>query len=142
MNVMDQQVRLKRDYNDGRARMYELARRPSSSSPASAPGFSSISSASASSAVSGAMDPAFLALPQPMNGSRWYETEAFRALNQALGRCIRHRNDWGTVKYSTCFITYISKLLFVQYIESSLFVHYALIHLYCSIMHYSTPTLH
>lgn len=30
-------------------------------------------------------------------GNQWYETQAFRALNQALGRCIRHRNDWGAV---------------------------------------------
>ncbi|TSN39293.1 Fanconi anemia group J protein [Bagarius yarrelli] len=30
-------------------------------------------------------------------GSRWYEIQAFRALNQALGRCIRHRNDWGAL---------------------------------------------
>uniref|UniRef100_A0AAX7TDU6 DNA 5'-3' helicase n=1 Tax=Astatotilapia calliptera TaxID=8154 RepID=A0AAX7TDU6_ASTCA len=30
-------------------------------------------------------------------GSRWYEIQAYRALNQALGRCIRHRNDWGAL---------------------------------------------
>lgn len=30
-------------------------------------------------------------------GNLWYETQAFRAMNQALGRCIRHRNDWGAV---------------------------------------------
>ena len=32
-----------------------------------------------------------------LTGSDWYEIQAFRALNQALGRCIRHRNDWGAV---------------------------------------------
>lgn len=32
-----------------------------------------------------------------MGGSAWYETQAFRALNQALGRCIRHSNDWGAL---------------------------------------------
>jgi len=26
-----------------------------------------------------------------MGGRQWYEIQAFRALNQALGRCIRHR---------------------------------------------------
>ncbi|XP_075242792.1 Fanconi anemia group J protein-like [Convolutriloba macropyga] len=32
-----------------------------------------------------------------LSGSDWYEIQAFRALNQALGRCIRHKNDWGAV---------------------------------------------
>ncbi|MBZ3869889.1 Fanconi anemia group J protein [Sciurus carolinensis] len=30
-------------------------------------------------------------------GHQWYEIQAYRALNQALGRCIRHRNDWGAL---------------------------------------------
>uniref|UniRef100_A0A7M4EXB3 DNA 5'-3' helicase n=1 Tax=Crocodylus porosus TaxID=8502 RepID=A0A7M4EXB3_CROPO len=30
-------------------------------------------------------------------GSQWYEIQAYRALNQALGRCIRHRKDWGAL---------------------------------------------
>lgn len=32
-----------------------------------------------------------------LTGQQWYESQAFRALNQALGRCIRHRKDWGAV---------------------------------------------
>ncbi|GFR59172.1 fanconi anemia group J protein [Elysia marginata] len=32
-----------------------------------------------------------------LSGSDWYEIQAFRALNQALGRCIRHRKDWGAL---------------------------------------------
>ncbi|XP_014204113.1 Fanconi anemia group J protein homolog isoform X2 [Copidosoma floridanum] len=32
-----------------------------------------------------------------MKGSKWYDVQAYRALNQALGRCIRHKNDWGAV---------------------------------------------
>ncbi|KAJ4444071.1 hypothetical protein ANN_05860, partial [Periplaneta americana] len=31
------------------------------------------------------------------SGAQWYETQAYRALNQALGRCIRHRHDWGAL---------------------------------------------
>ena len=26
-----------------------------------------------------------------LSGREWYEIQAYRALNQALGRCIRHR---------------------------------------------------
>uniref|UniRef100_A0A4W3K6Q2 DNA 5'-3' helicase n=1 Tax=Callorhinchus milii TaxID=7868 RepID=A0A4W3K6Q2_CALMI len=32
-----------------------------------------------------------------LRGSQWYDIQAFRALNQALGRCIRHKNDWGAL---------------------------------------------
>ena len=32
-----------------------------------------------------------------LSGSEWYEAQAYRALNQALGRCIRHRGDWGAI---------------------------------------------
>ncbi|XP_035889487.1 Fanconi anemia group J protein isoform X1 [Phyllostomus discolor] len=30
-------------------------------------------------------------------GRQWYEIQAYRALNQALGRCIRHKDDWGAL---------------------------------------------
>ncbi|KAI4484127.1 hypothetical protein M0804_007583 [Polistes exclamans] len=32
-----------------------------------------------------------------LTGSDWYNIQAFRAYNQALGRCIRHKNDWGAI---------------------------------------------
>ena len=32
-----------------------------------------------------------------LDGNTWYGHSAFRALNQALGRCIRHRNDYGAI---------------------------------------------
>ncbi|XP_062194619.1 uncharacterized protein LOC133897806 [Phragmites australis] len=32
-----------------------------------------------------------------LNGSEWYCHQAFRALNQAAGRCIRHKSDYGGI---------------------------------------------
>lgn len=32
-----------------------------------------------------------------MHGRSWYEAQAYKALNQALGRCIRHSEDWGAI---------------------------------------------
>ncbi|KAL1928650.1 hypothetical protein VTP01DRAFT_2436 [Rhizomucor pusillus] len=32
-----------------------------------------------------------------LSGAEWYRIQAFRAINQALGRCIRHKKDWGAV---------------------------------------------
>ncbi|KAI3653591.1 hypothetical protein MP228_001538 [Amoeboaphelidium protococcarum] len=32
-----------------------------------------------------------------LSGSTWYTQQAYRAVNQALGRVIRHKNDWGAI---------------------------------------------
>jgi regulator of telomere elongation helicase 1 len=32
-----------------------------------------------------------------INGAQWYQQSAFRAINQALGRLIRHKDDFGAV---------------------------------------------
>ncbi|MPC33978.1 Fanconi anemia group J [Portunus trituberculatus] len=32
-----------------------------------------------------------------LSGREWYEIQGYRAINQALGRCIRHRYDWGAL---------------------------------------------
>jgi fanconi anemia group J protein len=34
-----------------------------------------------------------------MSKSDWYDALTYRALNQALGRCIRHQNDWGCIVF-------------------------------------------
>lgn len=31
------------------------------------------------------------------DGKAWYEEQAYRAINQSLGRCIRHKNDYGAI---------------------------------------------
>ena len=35
--------------------------------------------------------------PKFPSGDLWYRQQAYRALNQALGRCIRHKNDYGAI---------------------------------------------
>ncbi|KAF9161783.1 Fanconi anemia group J protein [Actinomortierella ambigua] len=37
-----------------------------------------------------------------VSGQRWYEIQAFRAFNQAIGRCIRHQKDWGAMIFLDC----------------------------------------
>ena len=32
-----------------------------------------------------------------LSGSEWYESQAFRSIFQAVGRCIRHQNDYGSI---------------------------------------------
>ncbi|KAJ2004568.1 hypothetical protein H4R26_002441 [Coemansia thaxteri] len=32
-----------------------------------------------------------------LSGAKWYDIQAFRAINQALGRCLRHKMDWGAI---------------------------------------------
>uniref|UniRef100_A0A7S2RVG0 Regulator of telomere elongation helicase 1 homolog n=1 Tax=Mucochytrium quahogii TaxID=96639 RepID=A0A7S2RVG0_9STRA len=32
-----------------------------------------------------------------LSGREWYSQQAFRALNQAIGRCIRHKKDYGAI---------------------------------------------
>lgn len=36
-------------------------------------------------------------LKKEYSDKKWYETQAFRAVSQALGRVIRHKDDWGVV---------------------------------------------
>ncbi|CAM9453258.1 unnamed protein product [Scytosiphon promiscuus] len=35
--------------------------------------------------------------PRLVGGRAWYSLQAFRAVNQAVGRCIRHRTDFGAI---------------------------------------------
>jgi len=38
-------------------------------------------------------------MPAVETGAQWYESQAWRAVNQAIGRVIRHKNDWGAILF-------------------------------------------
>ncbi|XP_065313953.1 Fanconi anemia group J protein-like [Gordionus sp. m RMFG-2023] len=66
-NVREKKVVLKRKYNDGLSHSTRLTNGRGENSNRS------------------------------LTGSEWLEIQAFRALNQALGRCLRHKDDWGAL---------------------------------------------
>jgi len=35
--------------------------------------------------------------PSFISGDAWLQVQAFRAVNQAIGRCIRHKDDFGAI---------------------------------------------
>lgn len=75
-------------------------------------------------------------LPFVLDGNAWYNQQAYRALNQALGRCIRHKYDYGciiflesrfygTTAYSQKNVSNLSKWV-RPYIKSSMSVNSAI----------------
>ena len=79
-SATDTAVLAKKAYNDARAAAV-------ASGAARGPGVVGAGSSSASTSITA----------PPLNGDAWYVQAAFRALNQAVGRCIRHRGDWGAI---------------------------------------------
>lgn len=58
----------------------------------------------------------------PISGSEWYESQAFRSLFQAIGRCIRHKNDYGAIfLIDQRYPNFISK--FPRWVQSSIVPH-------------------
>lgn len=52
---------------------------------------------------------------QHLTGKEWYRQQASRAVNQAIGRVIRHRQDFGAILL--CDTRYIVKMPTVNYCE-------------------------
>lgn len=68
-------------------------------------GYSSVSSHQITAAVSasgGANAASSMTTAGHISGQAWYDQSAMRAVNQALGRVIRHKNDWGVVFFLDC----------------------------------------
>lgn len=80
----DQKVKLKREYLDNQAMQRRAASRlPTSSSSSSMPPAD-----------------AYQSTDKPLSGADWYTQSAWRAVNQAIGRVIRHRNDYGAIIFA------------------------------------------
>lgn len=74
----DQKVKLKREYLDNQAMQRRMAPR-------------TLSSTSSDS---------YQSTDKPLSGADWYAQSAWRAVNQAIGRVIRHRNDYGAIVFA------------------------------------------
>lgn len=47
---------------------------------------------------------------QLLNGNEWYQLEAIRAVNQAVGRVIRHAEDHGAIIFCDCRFSFPSNI--------------------------------
>jgi len=113
-SACDPQVLLKKEYNNSRIKHQKLLKSTIRNSTAS----QSLSTTtptgcgfhlSQSLSLSQSQSHLFQSLSQPlqscsssssaavMSGDEWYTQQAFRAANQAVGRCIRHKTDYGCV---------------------------------------------
>ncbi|KAA6399878.1 MAG: putative Fanconi anemia group J protein [Streblomastix strix] len=81
-------IKLKMDFNDQEYQRYLQQMRSSNQYSRSRSNVNSSSSSISSTAVP---------LIQPLTGNEWYSLQATRAANQALGRVIRHRADYGAL---------------------------------------------
>lgn len=113
--LFDLQVRLKKKYQDRRCLEYSKNAQSAQSQPPNTtqqPNYSQFSTAEAQTPFStpfkvppagaaGVQTPGSAAAAVPLvfcnDGNMWYKQQAFRAINQAIGRCIRHRADFGAI---------------------------------------------
>jgi Rad3-related DNA helicase len=105
----DLKIKLKKEYNDQQCQ--KRRQQPRVGGPADLlgrpiPGIANVNLQALNHSTGGAEQSAAHALAAFQNsvqsrsllsGKRWYEIQAFRAYNQAIGRCIRHRKDWGAM---------------------------------------------
>ncbi|KAF9438368.1 Fanconi anemia group J protein [Entomortierella beljakovae] len=105
----DLKVKLKKDYNDQQSfkhrQQNQLRLHPGPLNNTTSPSLADLnlqglshSSGSSKESMSNALTIQKIQSTRSLlSGNRWYEIQAFRALNQAIGRCIRHQRDWGAM---------------------------------------------
>lgn len=105
----DLKIKLKKEYNDQQCQKHRQQPRvggPPDQLGDPIPGIANVNLQALSHSTGGAEQSAahaLVAFPTSvpsralLSGKRWYEIQAFRAYNQAIGRCIRHRKDWGAM---------------------------------------------
>lgn len=106
-SLNDQKIKLKKEYNDKRSVRRPMQLQPQPAQPVLAPRPKSLldidlqsinhSTGTSSAGVIPSLPAKQYIPPILLSGKRWYEVQAFRAYNQAIGRCIRHRKDWGAM---------------------------------------------
>lgn len=74
----DQKVKLKKEYLDNQAMLRKAVIK----------------------STSGSSEDAYQLTDKPLTGGEWYAQSAWRAVNQAIGRVIRHRNDYGAIVFA------------------------------------------
>ena len=89
----DLQVTLKRQHQDARKKRLGAALAGSRSSGDGGGG----SGGGGGVGAGGGVGSGSSACRSIIDGRTWYEQQAFRALNQAIGRCIRHKDDYGAI---------------------------------------------
>lgn len=71
---------------------------------------------------------------QALTGEEWYNQQASRAVNQAVGRVIRHRHDYGAIIFCDeryfYFLTYILNSLLLE-VSQFAWWHYWLLAKHC-----------
>ncbi|KAK8866713.1 hypothetical protein M9Y10_009680 [Tritrichomonas musculus] len=120
----DIEIRLKKDYNDQLAYQFYQSSQSSQSSqsPQSSQSSQTFSDDSQNQVNSYSCRSSRINDNKPITGSDWYETSAFRSIFQAIGRCIRHRDDYGTIfLIDQRFQNFISK--FPRWVQSSFVKH-------------------
>ncbi|KAG0268519.1 Fanconi anemia group J protein [Linnemannia exigua] len=103
----DLKVKLKKEYNDQQCQKRRQQSRAQLGQPGGPiPGIANVNLQALNHSTGSAEQSAAHALAvfqdsvqsrALLSGKRWYEIQAFRAYNQAIGRCIRHRKDWGAM---------------------------------------------